>query len=719
MSFITRHTNTIIHTQLTQEGKKRLADGDLRIERVAFSDAEVNYSIGRGSGDTYTSYSSTTYSPTLNNIMSAPYRRSGWMSMNYDGTPPYAIDPTDQYSLAETIISPVPSIGFYSAITTATTYNVPLSSYRVNEMLTLATGYTPTRFQYTGASDAPLYRFGFNPNFYRINLSGMTNDPPEEGMVFIQFVTPFGTAPSGHTNIGYYANFYRYKWSAGTDYFELDRAVPRYDGNSIPKQQKMWFYPLSGYSQYYGSGTTSACPIWNMNILSKTPQIGHGDSAFEPEVEYTVGMALPLDIVTKRYGSKSIGGLVKSLGLDHLTKCGIIHYSNSFSGALYGDYLMPRQTIVDMPHILWYRNGSGVNGASTRGGLKLVDSGSDIFYDHTGKTSYTLLKDGSGPSAMAVGRVYFEMKLIVITDAELLTALDPKNNRNWTAPALNLDLVSYADNEIVQLSGYTGIAQPGKRYYLTYHMTSYPGQGARQSVPNAYVQSIDGKLGDDGNPMYIRASFPPNSFPFHRASAGASSGTGAICNTVHLLVQEVDIEDDPGLFYVNQNLWRIPAIALPANSASSWTVNYGVSRYGALGSITPMSATRINSLVLYSTREEYEDYEYFRAQTASDGGPIGQTLGFDRPLWPGDTEFFFGNVTATAVKKNYIRNIHVFLDKSDLNTTTNSTYISGSTYITEVLLLGGDNKILGVGKPDRPLEKNDSILLDMDLRSYY
>lgn len=706
MSFLTRHNSVTVHTHLTQEGKKRLADGDLRIERIAFSDAEVNYRISHGSGDTYTSYSSNTFSPSINTITSSPYRRSGVISTNYDGTAPFRINAQDIYSITETIVEPVASIGFYSSVTASA---ITLADYRINTSLAIGTGYTGWVYN-TPSSTNP---FGKGPNFNYFNLSGVTAEPPADGLVFIQFIIPSGPDVTAHNekNIGRYANFFRYSYSAGTYILYVDRALPRYDVASVQKEQPMWFYPLSGYSNWYGSGTTTVCPIWNMNILHRTPQIGHErKTAFEPRINATyVDVDIPVDIPRKSYGSKNISGLVKSFGLDHLPKCGVLHYTNSFSGSVYGDYLMPRETIVDIPHILWHRSGVGGftgPGLSDRGGLRLVDSGSDIFYDNTGKASYTLLKDGSGPLAQTVGRVYFEAKLIVLTDQELLTALEPKSNRNWTCPAFNIDLVSQTDNETISTSGFTGIAQPGKRYYITYHMVSYPGQGPRQSVPCAQIQTIDGRLGDDGQPMYIRASFPPNSFPFVRPNPVNVSGTGYNCQWVNGLIQEFDIEDDPGLLNLDPFKWRI-------------ATQYGVSRLDG-GSTTYLSSTFVNSMVFYFTREEYDTYyKYFQMGVDAGSTGIGQGLGLDKALWPGDLDFFYGNVTAKAVRKNYIRNVHFFLDKSDLNTTTNSTYNSGSTYITEIMLLGPDNKIVGVGKPDRPLEKNDATLIDITMRSYY
>jgi len=670
-----------------------LAGGDLNIKKIAFSDAEVDYSCGSG----------TTYTLASNEVLSRAYRRNGVITMNYDGTPPFDLPTNSVFGTTETIAEPVESIGFYTNVTDSTN----LADYRVDTSLCLATGYTETSF-------GPVAWFGASPNFARFYLSGATNHPPEEGLVFVRFIVPGGGVPTDNVgeNIGYYANFYRYRYTSGTSLVEVDRTIPRYDFNPSPKKdQPLFFYPLSGYSAYYGSGTTTPCPIWNMNIITKTVPIGYEENAFTVISLSNGNLSVPSDVVTTTFGSRNISGLVRSFGLDGLPKCGIIHYSNSYSGNLYGDQFIPRETEIDIPHILWHRNGTGANGTSMRGGLKLVDYGSDILYDVSGRTNYTLLRDGVGPNSLIVGRVYYDMKLIMITDQELLTALDAKSSRNWTCPPLSLELVSVTDNPIIQAGGYTGIAQSGKRYYVTYHMVSLPTLGPRQSLPCAYVQVIDGKEDDDGNPMFIKATLPPNSFPFLRTSQNAYSGAAYHSNCIQMLIQEVDIDDDTGILGLNQAEWKV------ANLDGSG--DYGISRFGNIGVLPVISPTEINNTVFYATREEYDDGEFFRMPTHANGGNIGQNLGLDYPFWYGDLEFFYGNITTKRLRKNYIRNVRFFLDKDVLNTTLNSSYSSGSTFITEIFLLSDDNRVLGVAKPDRPLEKNDITLIDMTLKSYY
>lgn len=713
MAFIRKHEELTLHTYLTQEGRRRLALGDLQIKRVAFSDDEVDYSFGSG----------VTYSPSDNEIIVAPYRNGSTISYNYDGTLPFDVEPRNVCSLTQKTSEPVQTLGFYTNING----NTDLSGYRVDTSLCLATAYTDTFHLLPGqiGFGANAYWFGFNPKFYYFVLSGVTTPPPTQGLLFARWIVPGGDSPTDihGKNIGYYSNFYRYNYNSSTNILEVDRVIPRYDENTIApprnhKEQPLYFYPLSGYSQYYGSGTTTICPIWNMNIHNKVGYIGaYQESQFGVTIPVANDISFPTDVAYTTFGSRNYAGLIQALKLDHLPRCGIIHYTNSYSGDVYGDYLVPRETEVDIPHILWHRNGNGQNGTSTRGGLKLVDKGSDIVYDSTGKTSYTILKDGIGPSAQAVGRVYYELKTIVITDQELLTAMDPKNNRNWTCPPFQLELTDSPSNEKISTSGYTGLAVPGKRYYVTYHLVSYPGYGARQSVPCSYIQSIDGQYDSNGNPMYIKATFPPNSFPFLRTWAtGAEVFSGAGHNVVgvQMLLQEVDIATDTGVLDLNPFDWKVAP--LPTNTDPN---AYGVSRFGLIGQAVWLSATQLNACTFYATANEFSGNTYFTLSAHANGGSIGQTLGLDEPFWQGDPEFFYGNITASKVKKKYIRRVRFTVKKDDLNTSTNSTFTSGSTYITSVYLLGSDNKVLGVCKPDRPIEKNDTTIIDLKMDSYY
>lgn len=698
MSFVRKHNSITIHTDLTQEGAYRLANGDLSISRIAFSDAEIDYGFGRNSGDTYSSSTGLTYSPDVNNVFSSSYRRKWNGITNFDGTPPFTIDSENIYGTTEVIVEPVDSIGFFSS----TTNSGALTDYRIKTEMAISTGWTTTSF--CGST------FGFASNgINRMQLSGDTVQPPLEGLLYIRFISPtaVGVPGKNEQNIGYYANFYRYTYDPVQKIISVDRPIPRFNQNFTIKEQPIWFYPLTGYSTYYGSGTTEPCPIWNMNILTKMQHIGHGKSTnLNTSVNTTnYDIYATRNTIHQKYGSKHISGIVRSLGLEDELSCAIIHYTNSYSGSVYGDSLVPKETILDLPNVLWHRNWSGVAGNCIVGGLKLTDSDSEIYYDNKSGLNYTLIKDGVGPSSLAVGRVYFDKKLIALTDPELVTALDPKTNRNWTCPPLQLDLISQTDNDLIRTSGFTGIAEAGKRYYITYHMTSYPGQGARQSIPCSYVQTIDGKLGNDGQPMYIRASLPPNSFPFVRVPS-ILSGAGINCQWIRILVQEFDIEDDPGIFDLDPFKWRISTL-------------FGATKYQGV-SAAYMTSSEVNRSVFILNREEYDTYyKYFLMYEDTVSTGIGQALGMDKALWPGDTDFLFGNVTAKSQKKNYVRNINFQLDKSALNTTFNPTYTSGSTFITEVLLLGEDDKVLGIGKPDRPIKKNDATFIDLTLKSYY
>ena len=691
MSFIDRHNTVTIHTQLTQEGRKRLADGDLSISKIAYLDSEMDYSFGS---------SGQTYDHNDNSILSYVYRHAASVTRNYDGTDPFILSSDNVFTTTEVVKERIPSIGFYSS----TTNTEILSDYRLKNELSITTGYT-----HTYLSSPPLVRFALTPNWYRLYLSGATSVPPENGLMFIRFNYPYGDSvdPFG-PNIGYNANIYRYRYFSASSLIEVDRFFPRFDlETSIDKIMPVWLYPLSGYSNYYGSGTTEPCPIWNMNILSQVPQVGHQPASMEPNT-IVFGIGAPPDVAKKKYGSKNISGIVKKLGLNDLSRCGVIHYTNSFSGSVYGDQLSPNETVVDVPHILWHRNNENINGSSLNGGLKLTDENSEIIFDVRSGCNYTILRDGNGPSSQEVGRVYFEKKLIVITDQELLTAMDPKSNRNWTYPKLDIDLVSVADNNVINANGYIGITQPGKKYYVTYQIYSFTSSllmyGVRISVPCSYISEIDGALDEYGNPMFIRASFPANSFPFIRDDMNNFSGSGINSARVSLLVQEVDIEDDPGINGLHPDKWRT-------------TLNLGVSHFIPSGTI--FSADELNQIVMYSTRNEYDDYFTYYRFTNFEGGGMGQNLGFDRAFWPGDTDFLFGNVSATSVRKKHYRNIHHLIDSNMLNSTTNSTYTSGSTFITQIALLDSNNRVLGIGKPDRPIKKNSSTIIDLTLKSYY
>ena len=200
---------------------------------------------------------------------------------------------------------------------------------------------------------------------------------------------------------------------------------------------------------------------------------------------------------------------------------GIIHYTNQTIDLFYGEKfaMQPfddttndttgqgRNFKIHLPWIMWHKNPNCCLGQTfwvdppgfedlELFQVNYLKSTKNVDMNDPGIRYFHLWDDNPNPNAPTpnipnrVGKVFPDLKIIVIDDEELLAAMSYKSNRNWTLPAPKVSLITPnicgLDNNSVEgiLTGNT------EYFYVTYRLSN--DLGFTNSLHCNYYQSIQG-----------------------------------------------------------------------------------------------------------------------------------------------------------------------------------------------------------------------------------
>jgi hypothetical protein len=536
-----------------------------------------------------------------------------------------------------------------------------------------------------------------------VTSTGFTNDytnsafPRSNGDFFmVRFNNPessLTTLPQGAPAM---TLVYRVTGTSSTS-LTTDRPIPNFGTGT----EQSWgnFIPVNAINGYYGSGSSMQCPVWNMNIVRTSTEIGTGENFSG----YT------------SYGSIEYNGTKHYLGFsDNYRQIGIIHYTNEFSGNPYQEQFIENTFEIELPHIMWHRTGANA-GEAENSGHKFLDYNSDAYFDDASQTTYTLLKDDITDDALVVGRVYQKLKLIVITDPELLNALSYKSNRNFTLPPLQLNLGYNPPNGFTSTNR-PGYFQSGKTYYVTYMAnclstySSSESYGYQPWLPCGYVSKIVGDQISETEGAYLRASFPARAFPYMRSDVGMSSysGTGWNANEIKLIIQEVDSQLDNGVDNLDPTLWVVPNIVYSGGEDLALTINPSYAQiYEFYIGKNEMTASTVFDLMDLDGSGGLGTY---MGNMNFENSSVGMTLGNEAML--------FGNIKVNTMSTTYKTVFNLQLSDNLYNSSNNSTFdpsLDSITYITEIGILNAQNELVAVGKASRPIPKDSDTFLCVQL----
>lgn len=499
MSYIVKKNNPLINVKLTDSGRKQLAEGQLDFTFFSLDDGEIDYFrnnltslkiLGPQDGVDHISHpvpaekennESTLYS--IPDAISRPdilfndAKERGFLSNNYE----IKNDLTKARGLfvyPDDLSEIVTTNG-----TTGLTATTELKCF-VETDTSVNDSILEGDLLFLEVND-PQVNYDLNP-------SKIDTQPHPIQVYEIQAINAFSSnGETGYTftldrELPLFGNFDRYT-SSGKSVAHIfpggDAVRDYYDVND---PSAYWNDSVLNFSAN-GQVETEDVPVWNMNIVYKN-EIAGLDSTFNKSSSDSLG-----------YNYKGLFNYLFYSEYDPLkTKLAVIHYSNNTINNFYGEGFYENSLQLEVPTLMYHytENANEIGEIFTCGEERKQIDNKFHYYD---------LMD---QRENRVGKVFIDLKIIVIEDAEIITAMSYKSNRNWTLPQPNLTKI---DAGFCSSSFDEGMLQNDEEeIVVTYLLRNV----------NSFSNSIQCEnfarigLNADENPKDVMVRFPSDSFPF-------------------------------------------------------------------------------------------------------------------------------------------------------------------------------------------------------------
>jgi len=659
--------SVFVDMRLTSIGRQLASLGRLRFNKAVLLDYEVDYRVENSETDIGDNF-----------VLSPTDTAQNIPPVNFDGSPAIPLGPKNVVHGKENDEVEFYDFEFFTSADTRFFINTPRCFALANALTSNLVGTNVFQIE----------------NIYRNwpDLGNAAGDECVGQLMMVRFAAPeAGLAPFASyellDDLPYASLWYRIQSYNGSA-FILDRPLPNFNTGTAGDYASGFIYSWSGISDFYASATTADTQVWNMQIIRTINEIGSTGATSA----YTT------------YGSVSYNGVKHMLGFNTDQRAiGIIHDGNPNLDMDGIERLEISATTLYLPTLLWHRKPEFMPGGASKGGHVFTDRKSQMHYDPIARLYYSKLRDGTDSASIEVGRVYHDLRSIVITHPELLTAMSYKSNRNWTLPPLRLSL------EANYFPGSTGLCQNNYTYLVTYTMAANQTYASastfsyRDWLHCGHISRIDGM---EGGPHLLMAHMESNHFPYMRSTGkvGSSvySGTGWNANSMNILIKEIPTVDFSGLSHVSHTGWK------KLNGGGAYSLPAGE---------TTISASGLSSYQFVITRDDYlaaTDYD------------IGVLTGheYERSmsgLSYGDETFFYGNIEYDLVKDPERISLKFALMPDRFNSTKNYTFgeKNESTYITAVYIMDDLDRVVAVAKPSRPIKKNYNRYVEFKLDLIY
>lgn len=431
MAFIEKKDPLVVNIKLTSKGRELLSKGRLNFRYYAVGDSEMDYVFNK----------QTKFNP-FNALILRPKDKNpdqlSFISKNLLGDPYNFIDAVP--SIPNIIENHVNSIGFFNS--TATEFLTDSDHVKQPDAavdISTVTGGTVLKL--------------IKSPTYQANV----NEPAKNDLILIRWTNP--KYPSGNTT-GYSVNknhptpnlVYKIQeiisGSLGSNDLtvEVDRELPDFGGSGNTLAGALVYYNYINYTGDTCFSTdetddaliaflqncqcpTVTFPFWNLSIIF---------------TENIAGVQ-PTDKQFGEYNSAPLGGFVSYIQNQApiYKKLGVIHYTNNsvantYAEGFYGD---PENSedigkipTLNIPTIMWHKS----SGATL--GVKLQATSQLKYVTGITRSLNTRYFDLADELGNVVGKVFYDLKIFVIEDQELLFAMSYKSNRSWTLPNYGVDV---------------------------------------------------------------------------------------------------------------------------------------------------------------------------------------------------------------------------------------------------------------------------------------
>ena len=514
----------------------------------------------------------------------------------------------------------------------------------------------------------------------------------------------------------------------------VDRELPDVSGNSSLSQLFVYrggevYESIASdiATAYWDSGTLSfnsnvnvTChdvPVWNMtNIWSETIAGVTGlttTNLYEDFTKFGGYASLGVKYPYLGYAPSSTDSVLSfncnGTGLsypDDVTKSiSMIHFTNNSISNLYGEFFYTdvengKYLSIHLPDLMYHRrDGSTASGTSM--GMTFIATGTTQVIENTDIEYIDLYEDAtllpSGVTPRTVGKMYPQLKIVVIDDDEIVAASSYKSNRNWTLPELAATLQSPTGTTT---SGVLGI---NDTMYLTYALENTLSGLTTPLACQKYVKITNNTSSSkDVNFRIIETDL----LPFMRkVEDGSYDGYGFYADKFKLVYQTVqDPTDRP-----DPSAWKVVDFTSDAITVNaSETIDPKL-----LESQNPIATGFLLNGVKDATSSIYSVIKALNMPANTQP----ELLQF------GDEKFFYGNISTYIGATIYKTIFDVRINASQFNTTSNTTRSKDlltnppNIKVTEVGIYDSSKNLVCIGKLSSPvaLSGGNTIMLELSI----
>jgi len=731
MSYINEQNTALVRVKLTSEGRKQLALGSLTFSNYMIGDSEVDYNYVKGWSEFVPAAGATTgeflfpeadgtiirdiYSQVLRPKDDQP-AMSSYLQTDISpltGTRGYQFSLNTQQAgglqlVKTTVSNQAEDRGFFTGYTIANGLTALTSTEIIKETGTI------DLIAFSGAVDLTTsYLQGI------ITLdTALTATTANDYIMFRLSNCTLGNVTGDSMTQATINSFYNIVSISGAT-IHVDRPLPvlnacsgtvityyTFPGGNDPIDE---YYGFTDLAAYWNTGTlsfNSSCdicvdniPVWNMNNVWS---------------ENLAGMVI--DNVNfyhdhRTFGSEQYAGTKQFLGynysyvpepqvadigqMDIFQKgISIIHYTNNCISNFYGEQFKIDENgkllWIDLP-IMWHGRNEGTASGTTLGMRFQSDT---TTYHNLPNTSiaYHDLVEFSGMSLSPtipkkIGKVFPQLKIVVIENEEVLATMSYRSNRNYTLP----DLTAKLKTATVKCDG---CLKAGEMMYLTYWLTN-SGDTTTPTLPCQRYTIIENNYPYDTNVEFWINQI--GELPYMRKiEMPAYDGLGFFADGFNLLAQIVPITTP----YTRpaSDKWRIMDFTSSKITASA-------------SSVTIATGQTINPLLLEGppgdtdfvvTGELYSGASIFNIGNEL-GLSKGDNSGYSQMTF-GDERLFYGNLGTYISAVIWKSLFSISVDGGTLTYSNNSTYTAGEDrYISEVGIYGNGGSLVLIGKLSRPI----------------
>jgi hypothetical protein len=727
MSYIIKSTSPFVSIKLTEKGREQLSQGLLNFSSFAIGDSEINYNREALVDETHGPNDLTLSATTM--IM-RPFDRQPNIKtfITPDGAPsPFQPLPGTDGSInviKAVVNNAAEERGFF-------TVSGGVYTTIANDTFTPFTQGVPSD-HFTGGTAVQLV------GNLAVSLSAVSiND-----FVLIKYSNPTAGDIVLNENLRALPNLW-YKvqniytdGGTGNSVIVVDRNLPNLSAATSAFTQTIFYkggeiqdtFGAPTTTAYWDSGTLSfdgssnvTChdvPVWNMNNVwcedlagvtgLTTTNLYENYTKFgsytylgtkNPYLEYfCLSTATTLTFDCNGPGFSYPDDVSKSIS--------IIHYTNNTISNLYGEFLYIDTTNdkivkLHLPDLMYHRRGFST-GSGTTQGMSFLSSG-DTKYIGTSNIEYVdLIEDpsmiSSASTALVVGRVFPQLKMVVISNDEIVSAVSYKSNRSWTLPALAANITSPTGGTS------TGVLDIGSTMYLTYVLENTNTSGYTSSMPcQDYIKVTNSSSGPKDVAFRIGDT---DMLPYMRKVEDAGyDGLGFYANKFTLLYQVVadsTSRPDPGA-------WK----AYDFTTTGLTTTTGATIDPKALENQTPSASGFIIDLIKDGSATTFDLISLLNL-------PANNASSY---LQFGDERFFYGNIETYIGATIFKTMFDITINSSKYNATSNPTRSKDLTTnppnikVSEVGIYDTANNLVCIGKLSAPvaLELGNTIMLELSM----